>query len=88
MKVNTYSNWCYIDQLDGEDLKHEEVLKITFPDGHSIKQKIIVETSKETTSDMGHPYDLPIKKAFVQIIFHGKKINVSLVGLEAERVKK
>lgn len=86
-KIKRYSNWCEVDQLDGVDLKNNEVLKLKFPDGKVRKTKIKVKKTKEFVSDHGHSEQIPVSEAFIEIAQFGAKALVSIVNWEAERVK-
>ena len=36
-KIECYSNWCYIDRLDGINLVDGERLEVTFPSGETLQ---------------------------------------------------
>ena len=40
------SNWCYVDSLDGEELKEGEKLVIVWADGMRTEEKLIVDKHK------------------------------------------
>jgi hypothetical protein len=81
-KVETYSNWCYLDQLDGDTLEDGEGLRVRWPNGKETKEKAVVEKSSYMMSDMGSPYEMHVSKAFVEADVHGAKCLVRLVGQE------
>ena len=85
-KIERYQNWCDVDQLGGTDLKDGEKLEVCFPDNQIRAIEIVVEKTKETTSDMGHVELIPVQKAYYATKVYGVKINVPLVGLNARRV--
>jgi len=85
-KIEWYSNWCWIDQLDDGDLKHGELLFVRFPDGHAQGLECIIETQNIRVGEQGGHYDAPSQRAFAEIDYHGVKAKVPLVGLEARRV--
>lgn len=85
-KIECYSNWCWIDRLDGVDLKNGELLFVRFPDGHAQGVECIVETKTVRVSEQGGHYDAPSMRAFAEIIYHGVPVKLPLVGLEARRV--
>ena len=88
-KITTYSNWCYIDRLEGQDLMSGDMLRMVFPDGTETKEKVLVEEYNEPSSDHGHPITIPIKKAFVWRKVSGIKTKVYLAGkVKAEFIKK
>lgn len=85
-KITTLNNWCEIDQLDGIDLKSNERLKVKFPNGQVIEVTCFIQESSYTTSDMGRPYVVPVKKATIRTKWKGQPCFVPIAGLEAERV--
>lgn len=85
-KIERYSNWCWIDRLDGVDLKDGEMLFVRFPDGHHEGITCIVKPRKVSVQDMGSKYDAPESLAFFKIEYHGVTTLVPLVGLDARRV--
>lgn len=85
-KIVKYSNWCHFDRLNDVDLVDGERLRVTWPDGKREAIQVVVETSSYQISDHGHPYDVPVRRAFARVRYRGLDVLVRLVGLEAERV--
>lgn len=85
-RIKALKNWCDIDQLEGVDLKDGEKLRVEFKDKTVEVVKIKVEPSSYETSDMGHPYTIPVRKAVVTKKVAGVTVQVPLVGLKAERI--
>jgi len=85
-KIECYSNWCWIDRLNGGDLKHGEPLLVRFPDGHEQHVECIVERKTVSVNDHGHTFEALSSRAFAQIDYHGVPCKLPLVGLEARRV--
>lgn len=85
-KIERYSNWCWIDRLDGVDIQNGEVLFVRFPDGHAQNVTAVVKRRSVPWDDMGHPCSLPESFAYAEIEYHGVKSLLPLVGLEARRV--
>lgn len=85
-RIITYSNWCYIDRLDGIDLKDGERLWVKFPNGERIQITCSIHASKQVVLDMGRPYEMPVRRAYLKTKWKGQQCMVELVGLEAERV--
>jgi len=86
-KIERYSNWCELDQLDGETIKDGETLEVTFPNGKVIKLKAAVESYSQSYNDHGHDYTMPVSHAYHKSWWAGVPVQVSLVGLEAKRIK-
>ena len=89
-KVITYSNWSYIDQLDGVALEDGERLALTWPDGETTEDVINVQKGHVNVSEQGSPrgYDCPVSKAFVLRRVNGVDVQVRIVGIEARRIPK
>lgn len=85
-KIECYSNWCWIDRLDGVDLKNGELLFVKFPDGSAFGVACVVKSRTVDVQDMGHTYGAHESLAYAEIDYHGVKVLVPLVGLEARRV--
>lgn len=85
-RIETYSNWCYLDRLDGKDLVDGEVLIVKWPDGQLQQTKIMVERKTQTYQDHGHNGEMPVSHAYVLAYHRGVQVRVPLVGLEAQRV--
>lgn len=85
-RIECYSNWCWIDRLDGVDLKHGERLLVRFPDGHELPIECVIEQKTVPISDHGSRFDATSSRAFAEIYFHGVPCKLPLVGLEARRV--
>lgn len=85
-KIERYSNWCEYDQLDGNTLIDGEELCVQFPDGTSLDLRVTVVESSYEASDMGHPWRVPVRKAYWETKVRGIPVRVPLVGLSASRV--
>ena len=84
--VEIYSNWCYIDRLDGKALEDKERIRLQWPDGTTGIYEIAVKKGSGITADHGHDYEYPISEAFAVVSVHGAQAYVRLVGMMAERV--
>lgn len=85
--ITCYSNWCYIDQLDGVDLKDGEEVIVAWPDGDHEKLAVKLVCRERGYSDHGHTYTMPDSRAHYETNYKGAPVLVPLVGLEAWRVK-
>jgi hypothetical protein len=86
-RIECYSNWCWIDRLDGTDLKHGELLFVRFPDGHAQGVECVVEVKTVPIPEQGSGhYDAYSSRAFAEIDYHGVAVRIPLTGLEARRV--
>jgi hypothetical protein len=86
---NTYSNWGYIDQLDGIDLVDGERLRVQFPNGTIIIAPIRVQKDRFTYNDMGHKNSGPDYKGYLNWTVQGLpvKIYVRDTPLKAKRIE-
>jgi hypothetical protein len=84
-RIERYSNWCWIDRLEGVDLKDGERLLVRWP--NSILQYVccIVEQRTVDIQDMGNTFGALESFAYAEIDHHGVKARVPLVGMEAKR---
>ena len=55
-KVVVYSNWCYVDQLDGRTLNQGERLKVRWSDGHESIEAVVIMDKSHQAMDHGSPY--------------------------------
>lgn len=85
-RVETYSNWSRIDQLDGRDIRAGEFLDITWPDGSESREMARVSASSETAWDHGKPCSIPVRKAYFVLTHRGASVDVPLAGFPARRV--
>ena len=86
MKIETYSNWCHFDRLDGVDLVDGDRLIITFPDGKERLVKAIVQREDYTTYEQGgHHTNIPVRRAYAETSVWGVPVKLPLAGLEARR---
>lgn len=85
-KVVVYSNWCWIDQLDGRELKQDERIRVTWPDRTQTDNLAVVKQDRVEISDHGHPYSATRSEAFVSVLIRGLLVDVRIVGLEVERL--
>lgn len=85
-KIETYSNWCYIDRLDGRDIDPEgemvgELVNVLWPDKTLEKGLLLcVERSTERYTDHGTTGTMPNHKAYLQVDLHGLTQRVYLRG--------
>lgn len=88
-KVEVYSNWCYLDALDGVPLRENEKLRVKWPDGEITEEKVILESSSYQMMDHGSPCQIGTSKAFVEAQVKGVKCLIRLYGQEilCERVE-
>lgn len=86
-KIERYSDWwCWVDRLDGVDLKDGELLFVRFPDGTAKGVTAVVRDRRVRVSEQGGHYDARESLAYCEIDYHGVSALVPLVGLEARRV--
>lgn len=84
-RIERYSNWCWIDRLDGVDLKNGEQLLVRWPDGILQDVRCVVVQRTVDVQDMGNTYGAAESFAYAEIDHHGVKARVPLVGMEAKR---
>lgn len=74
----TYSNWCWIDRLNGLDFVDGEPVRVLWPDGSVTSEKIRYNKGATPYNDMGHTYDGLDYRAFIDIVARGVKIAIPL----------
>ena len=86
--ITRYSNWCYYDRLDDEDLVDGEKLCILFPDGTHGYYKVKLITGSDRVMEQGGYTDIPFKEAYITVDVYGAKLEVKLYksGIRAIRV--
>jgi hypothetical protein len=84
-KIERYSQWCEIDRLEGVDVKNGELLFVRFPNGHAQGVTAVVKVRNTSVSEQGGQYTMRESIAYAEAEYHGVKILVPLVGLEARR---
>ena len=77
-RVTIRSNWGYFDELDGRDLADGEGLRLKWPDGTITVAKVILVKTSEPGSDMGHPIDIPLHRAFIGVNYRGAIAQIRL----------
>ena len=84
-----FSNWCYMDSLDGKELADKEILEVTWPDGSITTERISVRLHYDTICDMGHDTQIPVSEAYVTAPVRGANMKVRLIEAinHAKRVK-
>lgn len=87
-KVEEYSNWCYVDQLDGETLEDGEKIICLFPDGKKSEYQVKVDNSSYMISDHGSPWEVHVSKAYIGIEYNGVPARIRLYdsGILCERL--
>lgn len=83
-RVTVGGNWSYEDQLGGTTLSDGEAVRVRWPDGSASTHIVKVLRSSQTISDMGHPAEIPIIRAFITIEHRGALVRVRLAGLNAD----
>ena len=85
-----FSNWCYLDSLDGDVLADGVRLLVTWPDGSTSTEKITVIQRNETVHDMGHDCQILVTEAYVKSVVRGATLKVCLLEgcKRAERLSK
>lgn len=78
--IETYRNWCDYDRLDGVDLWNGEPLLLKMPDGTERECTVVLKESSYRISDMGSPYDVPVKTAYVEVPVNGAVAKMRLAG--------
>ncbi len=86
-RVEVYSNWCSIDQLDGVALQNGDRLRVRWPDGREEVVAVTVVDESYEGSDHGHSCRIFVSRAYHSFAHHGVIARVPLVGLEARREK-
>lgn len=85
-KIETYSNWCYIDRLGGRDLLDGELIELQWPDGGPTEiVRVNIDRPYQTYSDHGHVYEMPVAKAFVTAEHRGAPVKIYIAGMMAQR---
>lgn len=86
--IKVGGDWAYRDQLDGENLKHGEWLRVRWEDGSTTEEKISVVDYNRTISDHGHDCEIPITEAYALIPYRGTVASIRLKGFPAERISR
>lgn len=86
-QIVEYSNWGWIDRLDGQDLEDGEQILIHWPDDTILRETVVLVRTEETIMEMGRPYSTTRSKAYVKRTIHGVAVKVPIVGLMAERIE-
>lgn len=84
--IERKTNWCEIDILNGIEIKNNERLRVKFPNDEILEITVLVVSDFYDISDMGHPYRIPCRKAYLATKWKGQPCRVPLFGLEAERI--
>jgi hypothetical protein len=79
-KVEVYSNWCYLDQLDGKTLENGEKIRVQWPNGEETQESVVVKKHSYMISDMGSPWEVWVSEAYVHGSIHGAQSLVRLTG--------
>lgn len=87
-RIEQFSNWCWIDQLDGHDLDDGDELIVKWPDGFLEQVKIHVIRKSVDTQDHGVLTSVTDSRAYYRTTVRDVPVLVPLVGLEAQFVKK
>lgn len=69
--IKVYSNWCYIDQLDGKDIKPGERVEVRWPDGTTSMSVLGLDMKTFTYYDHGNTRKGPDHFAYVEERVHG-----------------
>lgn len=77
-RVVVYSNWCYVDQLDGKTLENGEKLRVRWPDGKETQETVFTMDKSYDTMDHASPYRVPVIEAYVTSSIHGASCLVRL----------
>jgi hypothetical protein len=88
-KVETYSNWCEIDRLDGIDLEDGERITCQWPNGKKTKETIVLNKRSYTVNDMGHPWEVQVQEALIKASINGIECKIRLAGKDilCERIE-
>lgn len=73
-------SWAYYDCLDGFKIEKGDTIVLKWPDGTEKRIRPDVRESKQTVSDMGHPYDCPVSTAYFKIDHNGAEIELRMVN--------
>jgi hypothetical protein len=84
--IDRYSNWGYMDSLDGWTLVDGEVLRLQWPDGTVTTETIGVELGTMRYSDHGHDCTGPDHKAYITTTHHGHTQRIYIHDFLAERL--
>jgi hypothetical protein len=87
---NRDENHCYInDQLNGQELKAGERLRVRWPDGTRETVTVTLEGIESTNQEMNGCYETHTDYHTVyRTTYHGVKVLVPLLGLLAQRIAK
>lgn len=88
-RIDTVSNWSYIDKLDGKDITDGESVEVQWPDDIITLTQLHIERGTFRYSDHGHEYDGANHRAFIWVIHHGATIRLDLrnTGIKLRRVE-
>ena len=76
--VKTDRSWRDVDQLDKKDIVDGEKFRIKYPDNSITEESIKLDKSSYTVSDMGHPWEILVRKAYIDIDYKGAKAKLYL----------
>lgn len=85
-RVKVGGDWRYEDQLDGIALRSDERVRVLWPYGAE-DYKVEIESSSVTISDMGHPTDLPVTRAYIRATINGTAARVRLADIDVHVVR-
>jgi hypothetical protein len=76
--INVYSNWCYIDRLNDNDIVDGEPVEVKWPDGTIERHKLRIDNGTMNVSDHGHDYAAPNRRSYIEIHHHGATARLDL----------
>ena len=76
--IETHSNWCYIDRLDGKDIEDGESVRVEWPDGTITAERLRLKKERFPYNDHGHTYDGDNWRAYIEVTVHGLRVEVWL----------
>ncbi len=83
--IQVGGDWCYRDELDGVPIQDGERLELEWPDGTREDVVATVEVTSSTICDMGHPYEIEQRSAYVAIDHRGARGKIRILGMRAAR---
>ena len=76
--VKTDQSWRGVDQLDKKDIMDGERFRIKWMDNSITEELIKLDKSSYMVSDMGHPWEIQVRKAYIDVNYKGAKAKLYL----------
>lgn len=86
--VETYSNWCYIDKLDGQTIIDGEWVDVLWPDDTVTMQQVMMQRGSFEYDDMGHKCRGSDHKAYLNVSVRSVTAKVYLRGMDKIKLRR